>query len=107
MCLRQRGIMLAVMDGRIRPCTHLDVTAPMIEDTVGLVREIVNNRYWLSAISFIGREPQRCQHRGEEHREQHGHDRCLAQIMYAPDMAGCISHLAALADQPWRQMGEA
>jgi threonine aldolase len=41
MCLRQRGVMLAVMDGRIRPCTHLDVTAPMIEDTVGLVREIV------------------------------------------------------------------
>jgi len=42
MCLRQRGVMLAVMDGRIRPCTHLDVTAPMIEDTVGLVREIVH-----------------------------------------------------------------
>jgi hypothetical protein len=41
MCLRQRGVMLAVMDGRIRACTHLDVTAPMIEDTVGLVREIV------------------------------------------------------------------
>jgi threonine aldolase len=39
--LRQRGVLLAMMDGRIRACTHLDVTADMIEDTVGLVREIV------------------------------------------------------------------
>src|ERR1700693_3707566 len=39
--LRQRGVLLAMMDGRIRACTHLDVTAGMIEETVGLVREIV------------------------------------------------------------------
>jgi threonine aldolase len=39
--LRQRGVQIAVMEGRIRACTHLDVTAPMIEETVGLVREIV------------------------------------------------------------------
>jgi threonine aldolase len=39
--LRQRGVLLAVMDGRIRACTHLDVTADMIEETVDLVREIV------------------------------------------------------------------
>jgi threonine aldolase len=39
--LRQRGVLLAMMDGRIRACTHLDVTADMIEETVGLVREIV------------------------------------------------------------------
>ena len=39
--LRQRGVMLAMMDGRIRACTHFDVTAAMIEETVGLVREIV------------------------------------------------------------------
>src|ERR1700704_3104998 len=38
--LRQRGVLLATMDGRIRACTHLDVTASMIEETVGLVREI-------------------------------------------------------------------
>jgi threonine aldolase len=38
--LRQRGVLLAMMDGRIRACTHLDVTATMIEETVGLVREI-------------------------------------------------------------------
>ncbi len=39
--LRQRGVLLAMMDGRIRACTHLDVDAAMIEETVGLVREIV------------------------------------------------------------------
>src|SRR5271169_1243461 len=39
--LHQRGVLLAMMDGRIRACTHLDVTAVMIEETVGLVREIV------------------------------------------------------------------
>ena len=38
--LRPRGVLLAMMDGRIRACTHLDVTADMIEETVGLVREI-------------------------------------------------------------------
>src|ERR1700704_1171132 len=39
--LRQRGVLLAMMDGRIRACTHLDITADMIEETVGLLREIV------------------------------------------------------------------
>jgi threonine aldolase len=39
--LRRRGVLLAMMDGRIRACTHLDVSAAMIEETVGLVREIV------------------------------------------------------------------
>jgi threonine aldolase len=38
--LRQRGVLLAMMDGRIRACTHLDVTAAMIEETVGHVRDI-------------------------------------------------------------------
>jgi threonine aldolase len=39
--LRQHGVLLATMDGRIRACTHLDISAAMIEETVGLVREIV------------------------------------------------------------------
>jgi threonine aldolase len=39
--LHTRGVLLAMMDGRIRACTHLDVTADMIEETVGLVRDIV------------------------------------------------------------------
>jgi threonine aldolase len=38
--LRKRGVLLAMMDGRIRACTHLDVTVAMIDETVGLVREI-------------------------------------------------------------------
>jgi threonine aldolase len=38
--LHKHGVLLAMMDGRIRACTHLDVTASMIEETVGLVREI-------------------------------------------------------------------
>jgi threonine aldolase len=38
--LRQRGVLLAMMDGRIRACTHLDVTAAMIEETIALVRDI-------------------------------------------------------------------
>jgi threonine aldolase len=39
--LRARGVLLATMDGRIRACTHLDVTPAMIEETLGLVRDIV------------------------------------------------------------------
>jgi len=39
--LAQQGVLLAMMDGRIRACTHLDVTAGMIEETVGLVKDIV------------------------------------------------------------------
>ncbi|MBN9008283.1 MAG: threonine aldolase family protein [Rhizobiales bacterium] len=39
--LRERGVLLAMMDGRIRACTHLDVSAAMIEETVSLVRDIV------------------------------------------------------------------
>src|SRR6201996_7441758 len=39
--LRKRGVWLAMMDGRIRACTHLDVSAAMIEETVGHVRDIV------------------------------------------------------------------
>ena len=38
--LRNRGVLIAVMDGRIRACTHLDVTAAMIEEMIGHVREI-------------------------------------------------------------------
>ena len=37
--LRKRGVLLAMMDGRIRACTHLDVTAGMIEETVAGARD--------------------------------------------------------------------
>ena len=52
--LRKRGVLLATMDGRIRACMHLDVTAPMVEEMVGHVREIVR---W--AASFIFPSPGR------------------------------------------------
>jgi threonine aldolase len=39
--LSKRGVMLAMMDGRIRACTHLDVNAAQVEETIGYVREIV------------------------------------------------------------------
>jgi len=45
--LAERGVLIATMDGRIRACTHLDITASMIEETVELVREIVRGcREW-------------------------------------------------------------
>jgi threonine aldolase len=39
--LRHHGVLLAMMDGRIRACTHLDVSAAMIDETVSLIRDIV------------------------------------------------------------------
>jgi len=39
--LRRRGVLLAMMDDRVRACTHLDVSRAMIDETVGMVREIV------------------------------------------------------------------
>src|SRR3954451_19708361 len=50
--LRQRGVLLAMMDGRIRACTHLDVSAEMIEETVGLVREIARSAYLRHGLSL-------------------------------------------------------
>jgi threonine aldolase len=38
--LNKRGVQIAVMDGRIRACTHLDVTTAQIEEMIGHVREI-------------------------------------------------------------------
>ncbi|MGM4904719.1 threonine aldolase family protein [Tardiphaga sp. 866_E4_N2_1] len=39
--LRAKGVLLATMDGRIRACTHLDVSADMIGETLGLIRDVV------------------------------------------------------------------
>lgn len=38
--LRKRGVQVSMLGGRVRACTHLDVTATMIEETVALAREI-------------------------------------------------------------------
>ncbi len=40
--LDARGILAGALDHRIRACTHLDVTAAMIEETITAVREIVS-----------------------------------------------------------------
>jgi threonine aldolase len=36
--LRREGVALSILGGRIRACTHLDVTAAMVEETLGLIR---------------------------------------------------------------------
>ncbi|MEW6769182.1 MAG: threonine aldolase family protein [Pseudomonadota bacterium] len=40
--LDARGILTGALDHRIRACTHLDVTAAMIEETISAVRQIVS-----------------------------------------------------------------
>jgi len=39
--LRLQGIHLSMLGGRIRACTHLDVTAGMIEETLSAIRAVV------------------------------------------------------------------
>ena len=39
--LRLRGILVSFLDGRIRTCTHLDVSAGDIEETVAAIREVL------------------------------------------------------------------
>ena len=36
--LRLEGVHLSLLGGRVRACTHLDVTQPMIEETLALIR---------------------------------------------------------------------
>jgi threonine aldolase len=38
--LRRHGILLTTLGGRIRACTHLDVTAAMIDETLQLIRAV-------------------------------------------------------------------
>jgi threonine aldolase len=35
------GVQVSFLGGRIRACTHLDVTAPMIEETLQVIRAAV------------------------------------------------------------------
>jgi threonine aldolase len=37
--LLMRGVAVSGLGGRVRACTHLDVTAPMVEEAVGAIRE--------------------------------------------------------------------
>ena len=38
--LRAKGVLVSMLGGRVRACTHLDVTAAMVDETVALAREI-------------------------------------------------------------------
>jgi threonine aldolase len=38
--LRRHGVLLAMLGGRLRACTHLDVTPAMIDETLDLIRTI-------------------------------------------------------------------
>lgn len=37
----QKGLSVSGLGGRVRACTHLDVTAPMIEEAVAIIREAI------------------------------------------------------------------
>ena len=37
--LAARGVAVSGLGGRVRACTHLDVTAPMVEEALGAIRE--------------------------------------------------------------------
>jgi threonine aldolase len=39
--LRRQGILMSLLGGRVRACTHLDVTAAMIEETLAAIRGIL------------------------------------------------------------------
>jgi threonine aldolase len=39
--LRMRGIQISLLGGRIRGCTHLDVTAAMVEEALDVIREVL------------------------------------------------------------------
>ena len=36
--LQREGVLVSLLGGRVRACTHLDVTAPMIEEALALIR---------------------------------------------------------------------
>jgi threonine aldolase len=39
--LRAHGVLLSIMGGRLRACTHLDVTSAMIHDVLRTIRDVV------------------------------------------------------------------
>jgi threonine aldolase len=39
--LAQLGVSVSGLGGRVRACTHLDVTAPMIDEAIGLIRQAI------------------------------------------------------------------
>jgi threonine aldolase len=39
--LREHGLLVSIMGGRLRACTHLDVTAAMIDDLLQIMSDVV------------------------------------------------------------------
>jgi threonine aldolase len=44
LALRRRGVLISVMGGRMRACTHLDISAAMIQDALAIISEIFRCR---------------------------------------------------------------
>jgi threonine aldolase len=42
--LRQRGVLVSIMGGRMRACTHLDISADLIQETLDITRDILHGR---------------------------------------------------------------
>lgn len=42
--LRRRGVLLSMMGGRLRACTHLDVSTAMIRETLEIIRDVISRR---------------------------------------------------------------
>jgi threonine aldolase len=41
--LRKQGILVSILGGRLRACSHLDVTAAMIDETIAAAKDIMRN----------------------------------------------------------------
>ncbi len=41
--LRSRGVLISILGGRLRACTHLDVTAAMINEAIAIVRDVIDD----------------------------------------------------------------
>jgi threonine aldolase len=54
--LRRRGVLISIMGGRLRGCTHLDITNAMIADTLDIIGDIVRtgDRRGGRTTSFLG-----------------------------------------------------
>jgi len=43
--MQARGVQLSVLGGRVRACTHLDVTSAMIDEALALLRAEIGDGY--------------------------------------------------------------
>lgn len=52
--LRARGVLISILSGRLRACTHLDVTPAMIQEALAVIRDVVEG----DTTARIGRSAQ-------------------------------------------------